>query len=330
MAISTRGMRLLGLAVFLYFLVMLGIPALLVRGCAPERRTAEYESGRLVRLKLASGEVIRLPLETYLIGVVAAEMPAEFHVEALKAQAVAARTYALLRLRNKATDGKHPDADLCADPGHCQAWLSPEDLRRRWGFFEFSRNYNKVAAAVRATSGEVLVYGGELIDPVYHSSCGGRGTEDAEEVWGRDVPYLKAVPCRWDPPEKQERLAASFEVGDVFKRLGIKDAAVPASRGEGLVRVLERTATGRVRRIEIASQVFRGVDLRKALGLRSTDFTVSVEGSRITFYTRGYGHAVGMCQYGAEGLARRGISYREILAYYYRGTEVKRLDAAGE
>lgn len=329
MAISTRGMRLLGLAVFLYFLVMLGIPALLVRGCAPERRMAEEESGQLVRLKLTSGGVVRLPLETYLIGVVAAEMPAEFDIEALKAQAVAARTYALLRLRSRASDGKHPDADLCADPEHCQAWLSPEELRRRWGFFEFSRNYNKVVAAVRATSGEVLVYNGELIDPVYHSSCGGKGTEDAKDVWGKDIPYLKGVPCKWDPPEKQKRLVASFKIEDVFQRLGIKDAAVPASKGEGLVRVLERTATGRVSRIEIASQVFRGVDLRKALGLRSTDFTVSVTGDRVTFYTRGYGHAVGMCQYGAQGLAMRGWSYREILKYYYQGAVIKKLDVSG-
>ncbi|MGB9792459.1 MAG: SpoIID/LytB domain-containing protein, partial [Thermacetogeniaceae bacterium] len=180
--------------------------------------------------------------------------------------------------------------------------------------------------AVRATAGEVLVYNGELIDPVYHSSCGGRGTEDAREVWGRDIPYLRGVPCRWDPPEKQERLAVSFKVEDMLKRLGIKDAAVPASKGEGLVRILESTATGRVRKVEVASQVFRGVDLRKALGLRSTDFTVSVKGDRVTFYTRGYGHAVGMCQYGAQGLALRGRSYREILAYYYQGAVIKKFD----
>lgn len=325
MAISSKRSRILGLAVLLYFVVMLGIPALLVRGCGSGREMVEEGNGRMVRLQVAPGRVITLSLETYLIGVVAAEMPAEFDTEALKAQAVAARTYTLLRIGGKVSDGKHPEADLCADPEHCQAWLSPEELRKRWGFFAFSSNYNKVAAAVRATAGEVLVFNGELCDPVYHSSCGGRGTEDAKDVWGVDIPYLKGVPCRWDPPERQKAVAESFKLKELFDRLGIAGGAVPASSAGSPVRVLEITGSGRVRRIEIASQIFRGVDLRKALGLRSTDFTVSIEGDRVTFYTKGYGHAVGMCQCGAQGLALQGKSYREILAYYYRGTAVKKL-----
>ncbi len=329
MSTWTRGYKILGLAVLIYCLVMLGIPALLVRGCGFDRGMVEESNGRMVRVQLAPGRVVTLPLETYLIGVVAAEMPAKFDIEALKAQAVAARTYTLLRINGKASDRKHPDAALCADPGHCQAWLSLGDLRKRWGLFAFGSNYEKVASAVRATAGEVLVYRDELIDPVYHASCGGRGTEDAREVWGRDIPYLKRVPCRWDPPERQGVVATSFSMKDFFTRLGITGQAVPASNAGDLVQVLDRTGSGRVRRVEIASQVFRGVELRKALGLRSTDFTVSAAGGKVTFYTRGYGHAVGMCQYGAQGLALRGQTYRQILEYYYRGAVMKKLPEAG-
>jgi len=315
----------LGVAVLIYCLVMLGIPALLVRGCGSDQGRVEESSGRVVRVQLAPGRIITLPLETYLIGVVAAEMPAEFDVEALKAQAIAARTYTLLRINGKVSDGKHPDAPLCTDPGHCQAWLSLGDLRKKWGLLAFGSNYEKVASAVRATAGELLVYHDELIDPVYHASCGGRGTEDAKEVWGQDIPYLKRVPCRWDPPQKQEVVVASFSMKDFFNRLGIAGKAVPASNPGGLVQVLDRTGSGRVRRVEVASQVFRGVELRKALGLRSTDFAVRTTVDKVTFYTRGYGHAVGMCQYGAQGLALRGQSYRQILAYYYRGATIKKL-----
>lgn len=278
----------------------------------------------MVKLQVAPGEIVSLPLDTYLVGVVAAEMPAAFQQEALKAQAVAARTYTLLRLGGK-SDGKHPGAHLCAAPGHCQAWISQADMRKNWGLLAFGSYYEKVAGAVRATSGEVLVYQDQLIDPVYHASCGGRGTEDAGEVWGTEIPYLKSVSCKWDPPQRQEPVTIALDLQEFYQRLGIAESAVPASTGAGgPVRVLERTVSGRVRKAQVGSKVYRGVDLRKELGLRSTDFTVKTSGSEITFLARGYGHAVGMCQYGAQGLAQNGSTYRSILNYYYQGAKVTR------
>jgi stage II sporulation protein D len=355
-----RGYKLLGLCILLFTLAMIGLPALLVRGCSwsgpPQTR---QQQGPLVRLQLQTGQVVTLPLEEYLVGVVAAEMPAEFHPEALKAQAVAARTYTLLRLAGSSASGltarpermrstgeasrapfgraestpahrpakngdnKLHDADLSADPENSQAWIPVSEMRRRWGALSFGYYYGKIAAAVRDTAGEVVVYQGQLIDPVYHASCGGLGTEDAVDVWGHDVPYLKGVACDWDPPSQQQPVAAAFTYDDLFRRLDISDKAVPAGAGlGGLVRILDRTARGRVKDLQVAAQTFKATDIRKLLNLRSTDFTVKDAGSRVVFETRGYGHAVGMCQWGAEGMAMHGKSYKEILTYSYRGVQV--------
>lgn len=316
--------KVLGLAVLLFSLIIVGLPALLVRGCGGNDHGL-VQKGPFVRLQTGSGQIITLPLEEYLIGVVAAEMPASFHLEALKAQAIAARTYTLYRLNSNGSDKKHPDADLCTDPYHCQSWLSVTEMRKRWGFLHFASNYDRIVKAVTATSGEVLVYNGRLIDAVYHSSCGGKGTEDAAEVWGRDVPYLKGVACRWDAPEQQQLISASIPLKEFFNKLGVSEDAVPVSGGFDFVQVLERTSKGRVKRLQVGSLLFQGPEFRKALGLRSTDFTVRKLGSEVVFLTRGYGHAVGLCQYGANGLALRGENYKRILLYYYKGVKVSRV-----
>lgn len=343
-----RGYQLLGLVILLFGLALIGLPALLVRGCNWSGVQQSQQQGPLVRLKLArSGQVLTLPLDEYLIGVVAAEMPAEFHPEALKAQAVAARTYTMLRLSapgsaSTPTGGagsgypggwvgtggagsgkKPPDADLTDDPGQYQAWIPVAEMRRRWGILRFGYYYGKIAAAVRDTDGEVILYHNRLIDPVYHASCGGLGTEDAADVWGYDVPYLKGVPCTWDPKEQQAPVEVAFAEEDLFQRLGIAEPAVPAGGGlGGLIRILDRTARGRVKDLQVASQTLKATDLRQALGLRATDFTVRITGNQVVFTTRGYGHAVGMCQWGAQGMALQGRSYKEILTYYYHGVQI--------
>lgn len=322
MARRWRGYRKLGFAVLLLALVVVGLPAFLVRGCDWAATPPERMEGPAVKLQVAAGTVVSLPLEQYLVGVVAAEMPASFHREALKAQAVAARTYALRRLQGKTADKDHPEAHLCSNPGHCQAWLTTSEMRARWGLLHFRGYYEKVAAAVKETEGQVLICDGELIDPVYHSSCGGRGTEDARDVWGQEVPYLKRVACTFDPPQRQEPVASRFTMTELLDKLGVK--AVPAAAGAGsLVQIREHTASGRVKKVQVGSSSYRGVELRQDLGLRSTDFTVKNTGNEVVFLTRGYGHAVGMCQYGAEGLAQRRIRYDKILAHYYRGTHLE-------
>ncbi len=319
-----RGYKLLGLCILLFTLTLIGLPALLARGCSwsgpPQTR---QQQGPLVRVQLQTGQVVTLPLEEYLVGVVAAEMPAEFHPEALKAQAVAARTYTLRRLAANNGNNKLSDTDLSTDPENSQAWIPVSEMRRRWGTLSFGYYYGKIEAAVRDTAGEVVVYRGQLIDPVYCASCGGLGTEDATDVWGHDVPYLKGVACNWDPPSQQQPVAAAFTYDDLYRRLDLPGKAVPAGSGLGrLVRILDRTARGRVKDLRVAAQIFKATDIRKLLNLRSTAFTVKNAGGRVVFETRGNGHAAGMCQWGAEGMAMHGKTYKDILTYYYSGVQV--------
>jgi stage II sporulation protein D len=311
------------LFILLFILVVVGLPALLVGIFTPTGQLQGRQQGPLVRLKLQSGQVITLPLEEYLIGVVAAEMPAEFHPEALKAQAVAARTYALCRMSTN--NGSVVGADLSSDPDRSQAWIPVSEMRRRWGLLYFGYYYRKLAAAVQDTDGEVVAYHGQLIDPVYFSSCGGLGTEDAEDVWGRDIPYLRGVPCSWCPPLEQQYVAAPFTRNSLLQHLGMKSQDVPAgTRLDGLIRIIDRTPRGRVKELRVGNRVFEATDFRRLLGLRSTAFTVSVVKGKIILETRGDGHAVGMCQWGAQGLALQGKNYRDILTYYYRGVQVVR------
>ncbi|MCL5290633.1 MAG: stage II sporulation protein D [Eubacteriales bacterium] len=275
----------------------------------------------------ADGKIYKLPLEEYLVGVVAAEMPAAFPLDALKAQAVAARTYIVKRLSVGVENPAHPGADICDDCRHGQAWVSREELKERWGAIEYYKYYYKVKKAVDETAGQVITYKGELVDPVYHSSCGGRGTENSGDVWQVNLPYLRAVPCPYcADPEPVRRV--SFTLADVGRALG----ADPAGRPGGVSRavsdtardigVIEKTSTGRPKTVRAGESVVPAVTVRERLGLRSTDFTVQVEGGGITFTTTGYGHAVGMCQYGAKGMAEHGYGCRTIIGHYYSGAEI--------
>ncbi|NPV73213.1 MAG: stage II sporulation protein D [Pelotomaculum sp.] len=269
--------------------------------------------------------VVYMQLEDYLVGVVAAEMPAEFPLEALKAQAVAARTYAVKRMGGAGgvANPPHPGADVCDDHRHGQAWLSREELKKRWGTLRYYNYYYKVKTAVDETKGQVLTYQGELIDPAYHASCGGR-TENSEDVWRYQVPYLRSVPCPYDA-DPQPVQAASYSLEQVDQALGTSLSAVPAAGGGNQARdikVVERTSTGRPKTLIIGGRRFPAVAVRDLLGLRSTNFTWKVEGDLVTFTTTGHGHGVGMCQYGAKGMAEHGYNYRTILSHYYSGAEI--------
>jgi stage II sporulation protein D len=321
-----RGYRWLGYVVIVLTLIVIALPVLLVRGCSwesGEQHMKQEVGGLQVKLMLTTEQVINIPLEQYLCGVVAAEMPASFNEETIKAQAVVARTYTLLRILGESHDEEHPTAQLCADSNHCQAWIDTTEMRKRWGW-HYRTNYNKIVAAVEATRDEVLTYEGELIDPVYHASCGGTATEDAQEVWGHEVPYLKSVSCSYDPPHRQEPVVTQLSLQDFYSRLGISEGSVPVAAGGSVLQIQERTASGRVKSVKVGSQVFKGADLRKELGLRSTAFKVTSTGEEVVFSTQGYGHAVGMCQYGADGLADSGAKYDQILAHYYKGAKLRK------
>lgn len=273
---------------------------------------------------LRDGAVQTVSLADWLPGVVAAEMPAAFEPEALRAQAVAARSYILDRAAHR--PASHPDADVCDDPGCCTAWLSEETLRERWGT-DAQQNLARIRAAVTDTDGEVLQYAGEAIRAVFHSSSAGR-TESSAALWG-DVPYLVSV----SSPETEEEVpnfVSTQEISAEMLRETVcaahPDCALPEDPAAWLG-VPQLDESGRVASLAVGSVTLTGAELRRLLGLRSTAFTAELVDGVFRFTTTGYGHGVGMSQYGANAMAKQGSGYAEILSHYYPGTTLCKLKA---
>lgn len=257
----------------------------------------------------SDGTVVRMDLEDYVCRVVLGEMPASFEVDALKAQAVAARTYALRCVGGT----KHPEGAVCIGSQCCQAYCEPENYIRNGGTWA---NTEKVFQAVRQTAGEVLYYEDALALSVYFSSAGG-STEDAKDVWGSSLPYLTVV----ESPEEDDRFngeTATFTAEEFQKRLGISLKGKPSS----WFGATTYTVGGGVAQMRIGGVLYTGVELRSKLGLRSTDFKVTTTETAVTFTTNGYGHRVGMSQYGADAMAVTGSDYMQILSHYYPGTQI--------
>ena len=271
-----------------------------------------------------SGDRVTLPLETYVIGVVAAEMPSSFEPEALKAQAVIARSYALGKIRANAGNAADGHGDLCDDPGHCQAYYDPAYLEKEWGA-DFAEKYRKVTDAVTATAGQVLTYEGGTAQTFYHSTCGGK-TASAKEVWGEEIPYLQSVTCKWDRDAPRYRETFSVSLSDLPWLLGDGSSpCIAVAEGETVTvvpSVAGESDSGRIEAVSYAGLMFDAADFRRALGLNSTRFTLESDGETLKVTTYGFGHGVGLCQYGANGMAKDGKTYDEILSYYYKGTEL--------
>ncbi|MBT9259126.1 MAG: stage II sporulation protein D [Clostridiales bacterium] len=279
----------------------------------PPRREAIPQVAVDVRLyDPQTGQIQVLPLEDYVRGVVAAEMKPDFHDEALKAQAVAARTYAVFHLKGWGGEGcaRNPAADICADSQVHQAWNPSvgDDAFR-----------DRVEKAVEATRGWVLTYHGVLAETTFYAASGGR-TEDAREVWHRAVPYLTSVPSPEESPYDGETV--TFTWPQVASAFGLSMDQWPQNPARRFV-IRDRTVSGRARTVLVGGQVFSGVEVRQRLGLRST-WIEKVQATKggLTLTTRGWGHGVGLSQYGADAMARRGAGYAQILAHYYPGTEL--------
>lgn len=269
----------------------------------PKQETSDSEPG--IRVRDPDGICVMMDPDTYLTGVLLAEMPSSFHPEALKAQAAAARTYAR---KAEITGGKHKDGSVCTDSVCCQAYLSEESYLARGGTEE---SIEKVRQAVQATSAMVLVYEGQLIEATYFSSSAG-STEAALEVWGVDYPYLQAV----SSPENRRVETCVFSLDSFQNLLGVSLAGAPAEWFGSVT----YTAGGGVDTMEIGGELFSGVQLRSILKLPSTVFSVSADHQKITITTMGYGHRVGMSQYGANALAESGSTWQQILQHYYPDT----------
>ena len=255
-----------------------------------------------------------MELENYIRGVVLAEMPTSFDQEALKAQAVAARTYTMRRLT---CGDKHSQGAVCTDSTCCQAYLSDEAYLSERGT---QADVDKVSDCVAATSGEVLTYQGELIEATYFAASGGR-TEDAVAVWGAEIPYLQAVDSPGETKAERYDEKHSFTKAEFARLLGRNLTGSPKQwLGE-----VVRTAGGGVQTMVIGGMTYTGTQLRELLGLNSTLFTVTADDNGITVQTQGWGHRVGLSQYGADAMAAAGNTYRQILSYYYQGTEIDKI-----
>jgi len=250
-----------------------------------------------------------IDMDTYITGVLLGELPADFKVETLKAQAIVARTYAKKR---SLTGMKHPKSAVCVQSSCCQAYCSVDDYIQSGGK---QTTVDKFKMAVEDTAGMVLTYQGDLADATYYSCSGGR-TEDALAVWGTDVPYLQSVdsPGEENATHYTDRIEMSSKV--FASKLGLELSGQPASWFGNVT----YTSGGGVATIMIGGREFYGVDLREKLNLYSTAFSIMAVGENVHIFTRGFGHRVGMSQYGADAMATNGCDYQEILSHYYPGT----------
>ena len=292
----------------LLVLFLLILPIALLNNSPPY----ELPPSPQIRILNTAGEVEMVDIEVFLVGVVAAEMPASFETEALKAQAAAARTYILHAMGG----GRHEEATVCTNSAHCQAYLSLEEMQERWGK-DFHTYYEKIKQVVGETYGMVITYGAVPIDALYHSTCGGH-TEDAGSYWDKPVPYLLGVPCEWDAESQRYRNREVFTLSAAAKRLGISVTELTG------MKITALTGTGRVKNITVGSKSFSGKGVRELLGLFSSAFTFDIEGENIVFLSSGSGHGAGLCQYGANGMAKAGYNWQEIINHYYTGITLQK------
>ncbi|ADL13698.1 stage II sporulation protein D [Acetohalobium arabaticum DSM 5501] len=291
------------------FLILL-LPTGVVIG---SRLMPDFESEKItVKLTMENGRIIELELEEYIKGVVAAEMPAEFELEALKAQAVAARSYILSRLQG--TEKK--EVAITTDINMDQAWISKEELLKEWGNLEY---WFKISEAVESTKGIFLTYNGKIVTAVYHSASGSI-TAAARNVWGRKVPYLQPVSSNYEEQSPYNHFVQKYSFREFARKV---DSGISSVND---IDILARSPSRRVLKLQVGSQIMTGRELRKRLGLKSTNFRYQIKDNYIKFITTGNGHGVGMSQYGAHGMAKEGYNYLEILKHYYSGVSVKKLN----
>ncbi|TFB19260.1 stage II sporulation protein D [Filobacillus milosensis] len=260
-------------------------------------------------MRSASGQIEEVPLEQYVVSVVSSEVPASFELEAIKAQALAARTYIVQKLVN---GGATEEYDVTDTVQH-QVYKNMDELRSAWGV-DYSWKINKIKQAVQETRGQIITYSGQPITAQFFSTSNGY-TENAEDYWQNEIPYLKSVQSPWDENSPEYLEQQILTRTEVVNKLGIDQQAIQVSN-------TVRTDSHRIKEITISGKTFSGREVRELLGLRSNDFTIEVKGDHIIFTTKGYGHGVGMSQYGANGMAEAGSDYKEIVKHYYKGVEI--------
>jgi stage II sporulation protein D len=290
-----------------------------------ERKDAQIEQPKpslMIPVYLSKKASIEsVSLESYVKGVIAAEMPVDFELEALKAQAMSARTYIVRRIADQDFSQVPSRNAWVTDTTAHQAYISEQDLSQKWGNGTSSANLEKINKAVAETKDMILVYDNKPINATFFSTSNGY-TENAEDYWNVKVPYLVSVPSPWDAalsPRYQEKVSFSYKM--VQQKLGVTSISPSSSKKTGM-QVLETTAGHRVKTINIGGKIFSGREVREKLGLASSQFDWKWKGDQIEFTTYGFGHGVGLSQWGAQGMALAGKSAEDIVKYYYKGISI--------
>ena len=281
----------------------------------------EYNKyGTIKLLHSKTGDIEELPIDEYLYGVVSAEMPADFEKEALKAQAIVARTYTIYKIQNK----KHEEADICDNSTCCQAWISKEDRLSRWEESIRESNWEKIKECVNETKGQIITYDNLPINAFFHSNSGGK-TEIPINVWGGSgFPYLQVVETAGEDNYKQyssEVILTNEELKNKLKEKYVDISLDFLNKDD--IKILEYTESGRVKTVKFGNYNLSGVETRKIFGLKSTNFEIIKENDNIIFSVKGYGHGVGMSQTGADVMAKQGNKAEDIITHFYTGVEVK-------
>lgn len=287
-----------------------------------EYNYAKYSKIKLLHEKTNSIEEIEI--DEYLYGVVSSEMPASFEIEALKAQAVAARTYTIYKINNN--DNKHGEADICDNSTCCQAWISKEDRLQKWDEKNRNEYWNKIKEAVNSTKGKIITYDGNPINAFFHANSGG-ATESPVNVWGgNNYPYLQTVATAGEDAYSQYSSEITITKEELKNKIKEKhsDFFIDFSK-EDCIKITEYTEGNRVKNLKIGNLNLSGVEVRNIFGLKSANFKIVINENDIKFEVIGYGHGVGMSQTGADSLAKEGKNYEEIIKHYYSGVEIQNI-----
>lgn len=279
----------------------------------------EYNTIKLLHTK--NNSIEEIPIDEYLYGVVSAEMPVDYNIEALKAQAVVARTYTIYKIMQN--QSKHKDADICDSSQCCQAWISKNDRLARWDENKQEENWNKIVQAVNETKGKVIKYEGKVIDAFFHSNSGGK-TEVPVNVWGgTNYPYLQSVETAGEEGYSQYKSEVKLSKEDFENKIKEKHSDFQINYDEDdCIKITEYTDSGRVKTIKVGNLNLSGVEFRSLMELKSTNFEIELSENEITINVIGNGHGVGMSQTGANTLAKNGESCEEIIKHFYTGVEI--------
>ena len=288
---------------------------------------SEYNYNKYGTIKLLhkkTNEIEEVKIDDYLCNVVSAEMPADYELEALKAQAIVARTYTIYKVQNK----KHENADICDDSTCCQAWVSKENRLERWEETKREENWNKIQQCVNETKGKIITYNNQPINAFFHANSGGT-TELPVNVWGGSgLPYLQVVQTVGEEGYTQYSSEVDLTQEELINKLKTKyeDIQIDFNNDED-VKIIEHTDSNRVKTVKFGNHELSGVETRTLLGLKSTNFEIKKENNQIKFLVKGYGHGVGMSQTGANTMAKQGNNCEEIIKHFYVGIEIKDINS---